>query len=113
MPLRMWTNDDWENRQKLRATFINHYAHIRDIVPKNNLLEWVPQDGYEPICKFLGVPVPNEPFPNINSGDNAAKIHKTLENIRAPVVLWPYVNLPIFTGFVLLVAWYFASKTIM
>jgi hypothetical protein len=24
-------------------------------------------EGWEPLCRFLGVPVPEEPFPRINS----------------------------------------------
>ena len=30
-------------------------------------LEWSPKDGWEPLCKFLGKPVPSEPFPCGNS----------------------------------------------
>lgn len=28
-----------------------------------------PNEGWEPLCDFLGVPVPAEPFPRINSRD--------------------------------------------
>lgn len=109
MPLRMWTNDDWEDRQKLRQTFIDHYAHIREVVPKDNLLEWVPQDGYEPICNFLGAPVPSEPFPHINSGDHAANMHKPLAYIRMPAVFGPYLKWPALAGAAALIAWYYVS----
>lgn len=41
---------------------------IRGLVPKERLLEWSVEDGWEPLCKFLGKPVPeNEPFPHANS----------------------------------------------
>ena len=39
---------------------------IRGLVPKERLLEWSAEDGWEPLCKFLGKEVPNEPFPRIN-----------------------------------------------
>lgn len=28
-----------------------------------------PKEGWEPLCDFLGVPVPPEPFPRVNSRD--------------------------------------------
>jgi hypothetical protein len=34
------------------------------------LLEWTPGDGWEPICNALGVPVPVEPFPHVNTTDD-------------------------------------------
>ena len=107
MPLRLWTKDDWEDRQKLRQAFVDHHAHIRDIVPKDNLLEWVPQDGYRPMCDFLGKPVPNEPFPHINTGNNAAEMHKVLVYIRVPAVLGPYLLWPFATVAAVIIAWYY------
>lgn len=35
-------------------------------VPPERLLEWKASDGWEPLCKFLGVPVPSTPFPRVN-----------------------------------------------
>jgi len=37
--------------------------NIRNGVKKSQLLEFQISDGWEPLCKFLGVPVPNVPFP--------------------------------------------------
>jgi hypothetical protein len=41
---------------------------IRGLVPKERLLEWYVEDGWEPLCEFLGKPVPNEHFPRVNNG---------------------------------------------
>ncbi len=30
-------------------------------------------EGWEPLCQFLGVPVPDEPFPRANDGEAADK----------------------------------------
>lgn len=87
MPLRFWTGEDWLNRTKLLRTFDSHYNHIRSVVPPERLLEWSPEDGWEPICSFLGQPKPNEPFPYINKGDNAAQIHKKIAYMRALAIL--------------------------
>jgi len=40
---------------------------IRGLVPKDRLLEWCVQDGWGPLCEFLGKPVPDEPFPHVNT----------------------------------------------
>ena len=35
-------------------------------VPKERLLVFQASQGWEPLCQFLGLPVPDEPFPRIN-----------------------------------------------
>jgi hypothetical protein len=35
-------------------------------VPSDRLLVWSPADGWEPLCGFLGVSVPQAPFPRVN-----------------------------------------------
>lgn len=40
---------------------------IRGLVPKERLLEWSVEDGWEPLCRFLGKPIPDEPFPHANA----------------------------------------------
>jgi hypothetical protein len=39
---------------------------VRAAVPSEKLLEWAPKDGWDPLCEFLEVPVPDEPVPHIN-----------------------------------------------
>ena len=36
-------------------------------VPADRLVEWTTGDGWEPLCQALGVPVPAEPFPHVNT----------------------------------------------
>ena len=43
-------------------------AHVKASVPPDNLLVFECREGWEPLCAFLGVPVPNEPFPHVNEG---------------------------------------------
>ncbi|CAK1364100.1 unnamed protein product [Cercospora beticola] len=71
--LRDWIGGDWRSHQKLCEGFETHNAHIRAIVPADNLLEWEPKDGWQPLCDFLGKAVPAEPFPYSNKGDDVAK----------------------------------------
>lgn len=35
-------------------------------VPPEKLLVFEVKQGWEPLCKFLGKPVPDQPFPHVN-----------------------------------------------
>lgn len=37
-----------------KARFLEHYNFVREVVPKERLLEHKPQDGREPLCGFFG-----------------------------------------------------------
>ncbi len=49
------------------AAFERHNAAVRAGVPAERLTEWSPGDGWEPLCTMLGVDVPDEPFPHVNT----------------------------------------------
>ncbi|KPM37180.1 hypothetical protein AK830_g9381 [Neonectria ditissima] len=54
-----------------KDVFRRHYAEVRSLVPKDNLLEYRVQDGWGPLCDFLGEPVPKGcPFPNVNDNSD-------------------------------------------
>ena len=38
-----------------------HNEWVRRVVPSKRLLEFNPAEGWDPLCKFLQVPVPREP----------------------------------------------------
>jgi hypothetical protein len=48
--------------------FEEHYARVRRTVPAERLLAYRVQEGWEPLCRFLGADVPDEPFPRANVG---------------------------------------------
>lgn len=51
----------------VKAVYENHNEEVRRTIPKDKLLEFDPSDGWEPLCKFLGVAVPDTPYPKSNS----------------------------------------------
>lgn len=53
-------------KQNGRRIFEEHYARIREFVPKERLLEYEISDGWAPLCKFLEVPMPEARFPSGN-----------------------------------------------
>lgn len=55
-----------EWRGDARAIYERHYREIQEIVPPDQLLMYNLSDGWEPLCRFLGKPVPDVSFPNLN-----------------------------------------------
>jgi hypothetical protein len=63
------------------ARFNKHNASVKEVIPADRLLVFDVQQGWEPLCKFLGVPVPDEPFPHENVGT------KQVEKLMGQIVL--------------------------
>ena len=55
------------DRAFMTAYFEEHNATVEAEVAKKRLLVYDVAQGWEPLCKFLGVPVPDSPFPKVNS----------------------------------------------
>jgi hypothetical protein len=55
---------------------------VRGMVPKDRLLEWYIEDGWEPLCKFLGKPVPKVEFPHANAASSGWKAREEQCNKR-------------------------------
>lgn len=65
------------SKDEVIAAFERHNEAVRRTIPADRLLEFRSSDGWEPLCAFLGVPVPGEPFPRTNARENfAAHIDK-------------------------------------
>ena len=44
-----------------------HEAEVKRSIPARRLLVFNVAEGWDPLCRFLGVPVPETPFPRTNS----------------------------------------------
>jgi hypothetical protein len=51
---------------KGKAIYLAHNKEICDLIPTERLLQYKIQDGWDPLCNFLGESVPPEPFPRSN-----------------------------------------------
>jgi Sulfotransferase domain len=49
------------------AAYRRNNEAVRATIPPGRLLVFYADRGWEPLCAFLGVPVPQTPFPRINS----------------------------------------------
>ena len=64
---------DWEFGKDLndKTTVVkrynDHYKEVVRIIPKERLLLFDPKEGWEPLCRFLNVQVPSEPYPRSNT----------------------------------------------
>jgi hypothetical protein len=47
--------------------FEAHNRRVKALVPAAQLLVYEPGDGWEPLCEFLNCPVPDAPYPKVNS----------------------------------------------
>jgi Sulfotransferase domain len=59
--------DDLHDRERCIAAFERHNAEVKAFVPKDRLLVFDAAEGWKPLCAFLGVPVPDTPFPSVNT----------------------------------------------
>ena len=55
------------DREHAMAVYESHNAAVRAALPPERLLVFHVGDGWEPLCRFLDVPVPDVAFPQTNS----------------------------------------------
>jgi hypothetical protein len=67
-------NRDFGDGIEDRAFMVDYFQRWNEQViadvPTEKLLVFQAKDGWEPLCRFLGVPVPPEPYPRINSRED-------------------------------------------
>jgi len=65
--------DAFDGRVRDRAYMTDWFERrnqqVIDGLPAERLLVYSPKQGWEPLCAFLGVPLPTVPFPRVNSRD--------------------------------------------
>ena len=99
-----------EVRANARAYHENYYAHLLKTLPPDQRLVYKLSDGWEPLCAFLGKPVPNVPFPHVNNA-HEHQVRNQKARIIAYGMLWravrPYVlaSVAVVIGIVLFLNW--------
>ena len=62
------------DRAYCEAVFARHVQAVRETIAPDRLLVFDVKEGWEPLCAFLGVPVPKgESFPHVN---DSAEFHE-------------------------------------
>lgn len=67
------------------ADYQRHIEEVRAGVPEGQLLVFQADEGWKPLCAFLGVPVPQTPFPNVN--DRAEILKAIAKMVRGAYVI--------------------------
>ena len=57
----------FEDRAHAIGVFRRHNEEVRESVDPARLLVYEASQGWEPLCAFLGLPVPGEPYPRVNT----------------------------------------------
>ena len=66
-----WSVFTWQRQNEILIPYLEamgdryeaHNRRVKEVVPEDRLLVWNIKDGWEPLCKFLGKPVPDAPIP--------------------------------------------------
>jgi len=54
------------DREATIKRYLEHNEQVKREIPAERLLVFEVAQGWEPLCSFLGVPVPETPFPRLN-----------------------------------------------
>lgn len=68
--IRTRLTPQWPDPTAVMSAYERHNAEVRREVPGARLIDWLPGDGWEPICAALGLAVPADPFPHENTASD-------------------------------------------
>ena len=88
----IWENtfaDNFEDREYAIEVFERHNESVKKRVPEDKLLVYEVKEGWKPLCEFLGVEVPDTPFPHLNDADDfQARIRRVFTlAVAVPIAL--------------------------
>lgn len=61
---------DLGDEENAIAVFNAHTEEVKATIPAERLLVYEVAEGWEPLCAFLDVPVPDTPFPKVNTTED-------------------------------------------
>jgi hypothetical protein len=70
----------FEDKAYAIDVYNRHNEDVRRSVPPDRLLVFDPKQGWDPLCCFLGVATPQEPFPHLN---DTASVQERMKQMRA------------------------------
>jgi hypothetical protein len=62
------------DRENLVRQFQQHNTEVKAAIAPERLLTFEVKQGWEPLCNFLGVAEPREPFPHVNDTEETIKL---------------------------------------
>ena len=64
---RLRFTPDWQDETGAKRAYEQHNEAVRATIPADRLIDYRTGDGWNPICDKLGLPVPDAPFPHVNT----------------------------------------------
>lgn len=64
------TDPRLHDRDYMLDRYHRHIEEVQRAIPADRLLVYDVSQGWEPLCGFLGRPIPDAPFPQVNSTDD-------------------------------------------
>jgi len=73
---------DFNNEEMMKKHFVERNERVKATIPADRLLVFEAKDGWAPLCKFLNVPVPDEPYPRVNDSNEFNSRKGKFETLR-------------------------------
>ncbi|WQF80823.1 hypothetical protein CDEST_05837 [Colletotrichum destructivum] len=74
-------------KARMWDVYCDHHTMLRERVPADRLLEFDVAEGWEPLCRFLDVPVPDTTFPKANDRQEMEKLKQQEVRQNARILL--------------------------
>jgi len=78
--------DGHETPEQLIEQMRRHNEKVKQLVPAERLLVWEVGEGWEPLCAFLGVEVPDSPLPHAN--DRETFLERVIDGALGALSAW-------------------------
>lgn len=72
-----------DDRDAVIAVYRRHNEEVKRTISPQRLLVYRVEEGWEPLCRFLGVAIPAAPFPKVNTREGFGKMASDLASERA------------------------------
>ncbi len=71
---------------ELIEVMLRHNEEVQRAIPPDRLLVWDVAEGWEPLCEFLELPVPDVPLPHIN--DRTEFLNRIVDGSMEALLAW-------------------------
>ena len=88
----------FEDKSYALRRFEEHTDTVKASIPEERLLVHQATDGWEPLCAFLGVPVPEQPYPHANDSSKLARVANIMVALNYLPILVATILLVIVLG---------------
>lgn len=84
-----------EDRDHIIRVYEDHVREVQATIPADRLLTYRTGSGWEPLCEFLGVPVPDVPYPTGNTPEEFRRRgEEAKKKVEANRAEWEKAGIP-------------------